>query len=82
MQSVQVAEFKARFSHILGQIKNRGEEYVLEYGKNHEKVAVLIPYEKYKRQCGRKITFGLLAGRASFALGDDFALTDQELLDS
>lgn len=69
MQSVQVAEFKARFSHILGQIKNRWEEYVLEYGKNREKVAVLVPYEKYKRQCGRKITCGLLAGQSTRGSG-------------
>jgi len=82
MQSVQVAELKAKFSHILGQIKNKGEEYVLEYGKNHEKVAVIIPYEKYKRQCNRKITFGLLQGRASFTLDDNFSLTDEELLAS
>ena len=43
---------------------------------------MIIPYEKYKRQCNRKITFGLLQGRASFTLDDNFSLTDEELLAS
>ena len=82
MQAVQIGEFKANFSQILDEIKTKGEEYILEFGKNHEKVAVLIPYEKYRVHHSQKINLGLLQGKASFAMSEDFAITDEELLGS
>ncbi len=80
MQSVQIGEMKAQLSRILDEIRDKGEEYILEYGRAHEKVAVLIPYEKYRQlqQGSRKP--GLLKGKADFVMADDFAISDDELL--
>ena len=79
MKSVQVAIFKAEFSEILQQVKERGESFIIEYGKNHKKVAMLIPYqESLDHQKPRK--FGCMKDRGSFELHDDFEMTDNELL--
>lgn len=45
MQTVQVGEFKARFSEIIESVKG-GETVVVAYGRNQEKVAALIPYDQ------------------------------------
>lgn len=79
MQSIQVAELKSHFSQILKTIKNDGEKFIIEYGKQHEKVAMIIPYDKVlERECQRE--FGLCKGRGSFSLKDDFSMGDEELL--
>ena len=52
MQTIQADKFKAEFSAILEQIQNTGEKFVIEYGKQHKKVAMLVPYEdEIKRAC-------------------------------
>ena len=48
MQTVQVGELKRDFSNILKQV-GRGEEFVVEYGKNHEKVAKIFHTKKNLR---------------------------------
>ncbi len=42
MQTVQVGEFKARFSEMIDSVR-AGQTIVVAYGRNHEKVAALIP---------------------------------------
>ncbi len=59
MQTIQVGEFKAEFSSILERVQNFGEKYVIEYGKKHKKVAMLVPYEEEKKQR----VFGIHEGR-------------------
>jgi antitoxin (DNA-binding transcriptional repressor) of toxin-antitoxin stability system len=56
MQSIQVGQLKSDFSSILQQVQNSGESFVIEYGKKHKKVAMLVPYEEPK---GER-TFGVL----------------------
>ena len=52
MQTIQADKFKAEFSAILEQIQNTGEKFVIEYGKQHKKVAMLVPSEdEIKRAC-------------------------------
>jgi antitoxin (DNA-binding transcriptional repressor) of toxin-antitoxin stability system len=46
MQTVQVGEFKSEFSTLMDLVRNKGQEFVIEYGKNHKKVAMLVPYAK------------------------------------
>jgi antitoxin (DNA-binding transcriptional repressor) of toxin-antitoxin stability system len=77
MQTVQVGEFKARFSEIIESVK-AGETVVVAYGRNQEKVAALIPYVQLPTQQPRQL--GTLAGVASVTFADDFAMTDEELL--
>ena len=59
MKSIQVGQFKAELSSILDQVQNFGEKYVIEFGKKHKKVAMLVPYEEKKKI--RK--FGQLEGK-------------------
>jgi antitoxin (DNA-binding transcriptional repressor) of toxin-antitoxin stability system len=78
MQVIQVADLKARFSDILKQIVDEGEEYVIQYGRKHKWVAVLIPYDAYeKRKTGIKL--GLLS-QHSYKIHDDFEITTEEFL--
>ncbi len=70
MQSIQVGQFKSEFSTILNKVQNFGEKYIIEYGKKHKKVAMLVPYEEEKKQR----IFGQLSGTIN--IPDDF---DDEL---
>ncbi len=79
MQSIQVAQLKSQFSDVLRTIKNDGERFVIEYGKQHEKVAMLIPYEEHL-ELENEREFGLYKNRGSFTIKDDFAMSDEELL--
>jgi antitoxin (DNA-binding transcriptional repressor) of toxin-antitoxin stability system len=76
MKTLTVGKLKANFSKILDLIKN-GEEVTIEFGKKHEKVAVIIPYKNYKTKV-RKV--GILKGKASFKIKNDFKMSDEELL--
>ena len=73
MQSIQVGKFKSEFSSILEQVQNMGEKFVIEYGKNHKKVAMLIPYKEEKKE--RK--FGQLKGKVW--ISDDFDKEDETI---
>jgi len=59
MQAIQVGQFKSELSSILEQVQNLGETFVIEFGKKHKKVAMLVPYEE-----NRKVRrFGQLEGK-------------------
>ena len=73
MQSIQVGQFKSELSSILEQVQNLGETFVIEFGKKHKKVAMLVPYEESKRV--RK--FGQLEGK--IIISDDFDDESQEI---
>ena len=59
MQTIQVGKFKAELSSILEKVQKNGEKYIIEFGKKHKKVAMLVPYEETKKP--RK--FGQLKGK-------------------
>ena len=73
MQSVHVGKFKSDLSSILEQVQNYGEKFVIEYGKKHKKVAMLVPYEERKKI--RK--FGQLEGNAT--IPDNFDDETEEI---
>lgn len=77
MQTIQVGEFKARFSEMIDSVR-AGETIVVAYGRNQEKVAALIPYDQLSASAPRQL--GTLAGVASVSFAEDFAITDEELL--
>lgn len=79
MKKVQVGEFKANFSEIIKQVKEEGQEYLVSYGKKKEAAAILMPVERYKQLKGKR-KFGLLEGKGSFELADDFKLDDDSFL--
>lgn len=77
MKLMTIGELKARFSETLAQVK-QGETVVVCYGKKKDKVAAIIPYDQLPSVKERPL--GLLQGKASCILRDDFAVSDDELL--
>lgn len=78
MRTIQVGKLKAEFSSVLDSIQKNGEKFIIEYGKKHHKVAIIIPYDKsYEDQEQRN--FGILENQASFRINDDFAMTNHEV---
>lgn len=75
MNSIGVGELKADFSHVLEEVRKYGKKYVIEYGKKHKKVAMLVPYEE---ECGRKL--GVLA-HLNVEVPDSFSDEDEEIND-
>ena len=77
MKTLQLAEAKTHFSAILKDVE-AGNEVAIAYGKRKETIAVIIPYEKWKRNKKRQL--GTLEGKMSVEFAGDFAMTDAELL--
>ena len=72
-----VGEVKAHFSKVL-EIVQRGDDVVISFGKKKKKIAVLVPFSHYERKPERRL--GLLAGKASFSIKDDFKISNDEFL--
>ncbi len=79
MKTMTVAEFKSQFSEVLQTLKS-GEEIAVSYGKKHETIGVFMPFSKYYSQKPRKL--GILNGKASFKIGTNFKMTEEEFLNS
>ncbi len=60
MKTLQVGEFKAKFSKVIEEIK-KGQEITISFGKKKERIAVIVPYNKYKDNIHR--TLGILEKR-------------------
>ncbi len=79
METIKVGELKSKFSHILQRVQ-AGEEIIISFGKREKKIAVLVPYDKYVSDSPRPL--GVLKGKAKCIIGDDFQISDEELLAS
>ncbi len=79
MTQLSVGQFKAKFSEVLDKVLS-GETIGITYGKGKKKVAALVPYKKYVQQ--NKVKLGLLEGKASFKITNDFKITDEEFFKS
>jgi len=79
MKTLAVGELKANFSSVLDEVRH-GHSIAIGYGKRKEKLAVIVPYEQFKRGAGRKL--GILKERASCRIHRDFCMSDAELLAS
>jgi prevent-host-death family protein len=77
MQTVQVGEFKARFSEIIEAVR-AGETVVVSYGRRRENVAALIPFSQLPASESRLL--GVLAGQASATFAPDFEISEEEFL--
>lgn len=77
MKTMTVGEFKARFSEALDAVLE-GETIVVSYGRNHQKVAAMVPYAQLKQV--EKRPLGLLKGKAAVKFAKDFAVDDESLL--
>lgn len=74
---MQVADFKAHFSEVIERVKS-GEEIIITYGRRKERVAVVVPYERYART--NRVRLGGLEGRVTAEFAEDFKITPEELI--
>ena len=79
MKVIQSAEAKAKFSDVLREVQ-AGNEITISYGKKKQNIAVIIPYEKWKKS-GKRV-LGSLKGIASVEFAKDFKMSDEELINS
>lgn len=79
MNLLPVGEFKAKFSEVLQKVQ-QGASFGITYGKDKKKIAIVSPYKKYMKKM--KFKLGLLEGKASFKIHEDFKMTDEEFLSS
>ena len=77
MIQLTVGQFKSQFSALLNKVL-AGESVGITYGKNKKQVAALVPYKKIMES--KSLKLGMLKGKASFKIHDDFVMTDEELL--
>ncbi len=77
METLKVGELKTHFSSVLKKVR-AGKEIIISFGKKDEKIAVLVPYAKYKSNTPRPL--GILKGKAGCVIKEDFQLTDEEFL--
>ena len=76
MTKMSVGEFKTKFSEAIELVKG-GEEVEVLYGRGKEPVARLVPVAKKKTGS----ILGLLEGKASYTMADDWDVTPEELLE-
>jgi hypothetical protein len=51
---------------------------MITYGKKRTKLAVLVPYDQFITSAERPL--GVLQGKASYVMHDDFTMTDEAFL--
>jgi prevent-host-death family protein len=77
MKVLQSAEAKTHFSSVLRDVE-AGNDIAIVYGKKKQTVAVIIPYEKWKKNQKRQL--GTWEGKMSETFSKGFAITDEELI--
>ncbi|NOR80841.1 MAG: type II toxin-antitoxin system Phd/YefM family antitoxin [Methyloprofundus sp.] len=73
MQTIQVGQLKSEFSSVLEKVQHDGETFVIEFGKKHKKVAMIVPYKEEPK----KREFGQLKGTLN--IPDDFNEESEEI---
>ncbi len=73
MKTIQVGKLKSEFSSVLESVQKDGESFIIEFGKKHKKVAMIVPY----REEPQKRVFGQLKGQ--FTIPDDFDEESKEI---
>lgn len=75
MKTLPLAEVKTNFSSLLKEVQT-GSEIAISYGKKRETIAVIVPYEAYKRSKKRKL--GTLKGKMKVIFEKDFSMADSD----
>jgi len=68
----------AQFSEVLTAVQ-ADESVVVCFGRKKQRIAALVPYTEFAARVGNR-PLGLLNGRASFVLNENFRLTDDDFL--
>ncbi len=80
MKTLPVGELKSHFSAVLADVR-RGHSVTVAFGRNHTPVAMLVPYNK-QRDKPSGIRMGTLKGIGRCSISEDFAITDDQLLNA
>ena len=75
MKTLPLAEVKTHLSELLKEVKT-GNEIAISFGKKRETIAVIVPYEEYKRSKKRRL--GTLKGKMKVIFEKDFSMTDKD----
>ena len=78
MKTLPVGKLKSQFSEVLADVR-RGHSVAVAFGRNHTPVAMLVPYCKHSKKTSG-IRMGTLKGLGRCTISDDFAITDEQLL--
>ena len=79
MKTLQSAEAKTNFSSVMRDVQ-AGDEVAIVYGKKKQTIAVIIPYEQWKKSKKREL--GTLKGKVKVKFSKDFSISDEELINS
>lgn len=79
MKSIQVGHLKAEFSAVLERVQKNGETFVIEYGRQHRKIAMIVPYKDQPSSNSPRV-FGILKNQASCQIKKNFSLSDKVFL--
>jgi antitoxin (DNA-binding transcriptional repressor) of toxin-antitoxin stability system len=79
MKTLSLAEAKTHFSSVLKDV-GLGNEIAISYGRKKETIAVIIPYETWKKSKKRQL--GTLEGTVTVKFSKDFSMTDEEFIKS
>jgi antitoxin (DNA-binding transcriptional repressor) of toxin-antitoxin stability system len=79
MKTLQLNDAKTHFSSVLKEVE-AGNEIAILYGKPEETIAVIVPYQTWKKTKKREL--GTLKGKTNVKFAIDFSMTDEELLNS
>ena len=73
MKTLTVADAEARFSDVIGQVKN-GERFQILFDVSREPVAMIVPMENNPRR------IGVLDGKAFFKINGNSKISEDEFL--
>lgn len=73
---MQSAKAKAHFSSVLRDVE-AGDAVTITFGKKNQAIAVIIPYERWKKSQRRQL--GTLEGKMAVRFARNFSMTDEEL---
>jgi len=77
MQKIYIVQAKTHFSSLLKEVE-AGNEIGITYGKKQDTVAVIIPFDIWKKN--KKRVLGTLQGKMSVSFAADWKMTDEEFL--
>jgi antitoxin (DNA-binding transcriptional repressor) of toxin-antitoxin stability system len=77
MKTLPAAEVRKHLSSLLKEVQT-GAVIAISQGKQHETIAVIIPFEEYQRSRKRKLR--TLNGRMKVLFRKDFPMTDSDLI--
>ena len=77
MKTLQLEDAKAHFTSVLKEAED-GNDAAITSGEKKRTIAVIIPYEKWKKTQKRQL--GTLEDKMSASFRDDFKMTDEELV--